>query len=340
MKRNLGIHYNDETGSGGGSEEPKPPLDIPQLIESTTGGRFKTAEETTEFFANFDERYVPADKLKEYEGFIAPDKAYANSFTKEMNQLVANGASQDTIKLFVDLSMTNVDEVSDREAIVKRVAIEDGLPLSKAQLLVDNDFPSMEFFAEQKGYDLSDTDELNKAKREYALLEIKIEKEAKKSREFLAEKKKGVFDGVETNESKQEKAQAQIQELQKNWVGNRELSMTVDKLKTIEIKAEQKDFKYTYVHPVPEQEIKSMIENAEAYAVQNRITSSKENIDKIVDLLKNDYITRNFDNIISSIVVDVKSKALKGEIEEIEGDGKLKGNDEGEQKKENLSFYR
>lgn len=125
-------------------------FDVSKWLEEKTGGKIKAEQDLltiVDKFGQFEE--VDVDGLKEkankFEELEARYKEVepANDFVKELNKLLKNGASQEQVLEFYQLSQLDLNTLSPKEAEILRLQKEKGLSkedaIFKVERLLDTD---------------------------------------------------------------------------------------------------------------------------------------------------------------------------------------------------------
>ncbi len=284
-------------------------------LSETTGGRFKDPDSLKQFFETFENNYKDASQ---FEGYIPENDAYANSFVKEVNTLLKNGTPKEQVRQFVDLSFMDVNSIDEREAIAQSMALTDGISIKNAKTLVYNDYPTFEDYMRTHGVDADDPDDVDAAKVKYSVIEARLEREAKAAKKVIEDKRKDIFSGVEEAEQRRineaQSNKALTEKAVKAWSENSELKSAVsEKLSSVSFsyKNEKDGVDYSLSVPIDQKVVDGLYKKAVDFAIQNKADTTKENIEVIVGLLKEDYIVKNLDTIIGSLYEDIRSKVTK-----------------------------
>lgn len=335
MKRGFFLNEGGDGGTGGddaattAAAEAAKQEQINATINTVTGGKYQDATTFQEFFNNFENNFVLKTELEKFNDYIPKDKRFANPFVQEINALVENNAPQEHIELFVDLSLKDLEKMDANDAIVRKMVLEKGLSMSDAKLLVSDEYPTnIKEFMLKKGLDPNEPDDVAKAEKDFNLLQVRAKMEGNTAKQFLSEKKKSVFEGITSAEEKRKQAEAQnterIKNIEANWLSNKELpSMIATDLKVIpvSVKDTEANIDYSIEIPMSAKFLETAVQTAQAYAVHNQIDPTPENVKEIVELLKQDYILKNFNSIAETLVRDATAKATKKKVDDKSNNG-------------------
>jgi hypothetical protein len=123
------------------------PFNPSKWLEEKTGGKIKAEEELLTFVNKYGEVDVTSlqEKASKVDDLEARYKEAepANEFVKELNKLLKNGASQDQVLEFYQLSQVDLSTLSPKEAEILRLQKEKGLSkedaIFKVERLLDAD---------------------------------------------------------------------------------------------------------------------------------------------------------------------------------------------------------
>lgn len=309
--------------------------------EATTGGRIKTKEELPQFFEQFETNFVPASKLEEFKGFISEKDAYANPFVKEVNTLLKSNASPDAVKLFIDLSLSDVDKMDSREAIAKSRALSEGTTFQSASVLVKDEFPTFEDYMEANNVNPEVKEDVDKAKAKYSVIEAKLEREFNLAKKSIAEKKKEVFEGIESKEATETKQREAYEGLKQTWSTNKDLeTAVVTGLKSFDFTHKTKDgVEYSLSIPTEEKVVKDLYNQAIQYAIKSGLQPTKESVEHIVETLQDYYFSRNKNAFVGSLYEDIRSKVVKEITDKEKGEGIKREGEGGGEEGKGRGFY-
>jgi len=122
-------------------------FDASKWLEEKTGGKIKAEEELLTFVNKYGEVDITSlqEKAQKAEELEARYKEVepANDFVKELNKLLKNGASQEQVLEFYQLSQVDLSTLSPKEAEILRLQKEKGLSkedaIFKVERLLDED---------------------------------------------------------------------------------------------------------------------------------------------------------------------------------------------------------
>jgi hypothetical protein len=122
-------------------------FDTSKWLEEKTGGKIKAEEDLLTFVNKYGEVDITSlqEKAQKAEELEARYKEVepANDFVKELNRLLKNGASQDQVLEFYQLSQVDLTTLSPKEAEILRLQKEKGLSkedaIFKVERLLDTD---------------------------------------------------------------------------------------------------------------------------------------------------------------------------------------------------------
>lgn len=351
-----GLNYNQESDGSGKIEttkvsdtqqktevnqEAQPPQQESAFnFSETTGGRFESADKIKEFFDTFDKNYVEASKYAEH---IPSKEAYANPFVKELNDLIKGNATPEQVKMFFDLSFVDTDKMDTREAMALSMALTDGISLSSAKALIEDSYPTFEDYVKNENIDEYDDDAMAKAKRKYAIIEAKMERDGKNAKTNILSKKQDIFSGIKSQDEIKAEQEQNLTNAKQAWSGNNDFKASFEKsLTKIDFAYKKGDNEYSIQIPIESKAFDKLYKDAVDFAINGNVSPTKENIEAIINIAKESYIGKNFASILETIIEDNTSKVTERIANENSGQ-KVK-REQGVFRKENTSsvggFYR
>jgi hypothetical protein len=323
--RMKGLHRNEGAEGGGGADSAAAAAAAAQTeqlntaVSTLTEGKYSDVGSFQEFFKGFEENFVPKTELEKFNDYVPQDKRFANSFVQEINALVEKKVPEEQITMFVDLSLKDIEKMSSTDALVKKMVFENDISMADAKMLVHDKYPAtLEEYMQKNRLDATDAEDLQKAEREYKLLTINANVEAKTAKSFLSEKKKSIFDGITTNQEMLQKHNQSLQERAANlktaWQSNRDLNPTIESdLKNINVTVKDDKSGIDYAIDIPfSDEFKQVAaKRAAEIALEFNADATPEKTKEIIGLLKQEYILRNFNTITETLVRDAIAKATK-----------------------------
>lgn len=291
------------------------PVNEDEIIGRLTGGAVTSVKDFTDNFPKWKE----ASQRGEVDEGAIMEKAFANSFVKEINEMVRNNATSEQIQMHVELSqLGDISKLDNVEAIARKIAIEEGVPLATAKKIANSDVKTLEDFLEDH--------EESKAEVLYEKYKIEQRRVANGAREYLKTKQKDIYEGVVSKADVQKQSQERATSIANQWTSNAEsLKNTFKNLSVskVEVKDEKAGMDYSFDINIPDEYIAKILPQVPKFASERGIELNNENIQAVSKEVLNSYIAENFSTIIEKAIRDTHANAIKKEVERNSNPGKI-----------------
>ena len=288
-------------------DQKQPSFSEDDIISRLTGGEVKSVDDFNKNYPTWKE----ASQRQPVDENAIMEKAYANTFVKELNQLVAKGATSEQIIMHVELStLGDISNLDGIDAIARKISLEEGVPLAKAKRIAQLDVKTLEDFQEEHDEDMAEV-----MYEKYKIGQRKVENSAK---EYLKTKQKDIYENVVKGDEVQLQAQEQSKALAGQWTANAAALKTTfvnAGVSKIEVKDENAGMDYSFEVKVPNEYIDTILAQVPQYAAQRGLELNEKNIEAISQEVYKSYISDNFKSIMEGAIRDTHAKAIKHEVE-------------------------
>lgn len=283
------------------------PISEDEIISRLTGGAVTNS-------ADFSTKYAHWQKLAERgevdESQII-EKAYTNSFVKEINEMVKSGATSEQLIMHVELSqLGDISKLGNEDAIARRMAIEDGITLETAKRIVSFDSKTLEKFQEEFG------DEEAEIRYQKYLIEEK--RKGAEAKDYLKSKQKDIYENVTSKGVEDNSAKEAMKAINTTWQSNSHALKTTFAnagVQKIEIKDPNSGIEYDYEVRIPEEWLNNVMAHVPEFASSRGMALNSDNIAKVSQEVFRSYVSENFSAILESVARDAHAKAIKGTVE-------------------------